>query len=62
MSAKDGITVRQKVAHTEQLWLHGLGVPRGSCLLRRKGTIVMLAHMTQQQRGPGGEYIILVGA
>ena len=36
MSENNGITVRQTVAHTVQLWPHGLGTPCGSCLLRRK--------------------------
>ena len=36
MSENDGITVRQTVAHTIQLWSHGLDTPRGSCLSRRK--------------------------
>ena len=36
MSDNDGITVRQTVAHTAQLWPRGLGTPRGSRLSRRK--------------------------
>ena len=32
----DGITVRQTVAHTIQLWPRGLGTPRGSHLSKRK--------------------------
>ena len=36
MSKNDGITIRQTVAHTIQLWPHGLGMPRGSFLLKRK--------------------------
>ena len=72
MSENDGITVRQIVGHTIQLY--GLDTPCCSRLPRGKAeqsilclsqaaAIVALAHTTQQQRGPGEEYayIILVG-
>ena len=56
----DGITVRQTVAHTIQLWPRGLSTPYGSCLSRRKAqwsvlslsqaaSMVALAHTIQQQ-------------
>ena len=36
MYENDGITVKQTVAHTTQLWPHGLGMPCGSRLSRSK--------------------------
>ena len=75
MYENDGITVRQTVSHTIQLWPIGLGSPCGSRLSRRKaekGTIIRSVSKPScrnsgagpydtKTMGHGEEYIILVG-
>ena len=52
----DDITVGQTVAHTIQLWRHGLGTPCGSRLSKRTGTLIRSVSKPSGRNGGAGPY------